>query len=102
MNAKKYKKDFSKTIKNLQVYMNSVMETLINSFFVIKKGFMYTKKSDETSLSNKNYFYSTLNMEDIDVNFRHAKTVCKEFKRKNVGEYHDLYVLTIHGCLQMY
>ena len=60
------------------------------------------EKFDETSLPNKNYFHSTLNVEDIDVNFRHAKIVCKEFKRKNVGEYHDLYVQTVHGCLQMY
>ena len=32
-------------------------------------------------------------MEDIsDVDYRHAKRVCKSFKIKNVGEYHDLYV----------
>ena len=32
-------------------------------------------------------------MEDIaDAEYKHAKGVCKDFKTKNVGEYHDLYV----------
>ena len=32
-------------------------------------------------------------MEDItDVDYRHAKIVSKEFKIKNLGDYHDLYV----------
>ena len=32
-------------------------------------------------------------MEDItDADYAHAKSVCKDFEIKNVGEYHDLYV----------
>ena len=32
-------------------------------------------------------------MEDItDANYAHSKRVCKGFKIKNLGEYHDLYV----------
>ena len=32
-------------------------------------------------------------MQDIaDADFAHAKRVCKNFKIKNLGEYHDLYV----------
>ena len=32
-------------------------------------------------------------MEDItDADYAHAKRVCKEFKIKDLGEYHDLYV----------
>ena len=32
-------------------------------------------------------------MGDItDADYKHAKRVCKGFKIKNVGEYHDLYV----------
>ena len=32
-------------------------------------------------------------MEDIaDVDYRHAKRVCKEFNNKNIGDYHDLHV----------
>ena len=32
-------------------------------------------------------------MEDItDADFVHSKKICKNFKIKNLGEYHDLYV----------
>ena len=32
-------------------------------------------------------------MQDIaDADFAHAKRVCKDFKIKHLGEYHDLYV----------
>ena len=47
----------------------------------------------ETSLRNKEAFYSSLNMEDItDVDYRHAKRVFKSLHNKNLGDYHDLYV----------
>ena len=48
---------------------------------------------DETSLPDKEAFYSSLNMEEIiDVDCRHAKRVFKNFNNKNLGDYHDLYV----------
>ena len=51
------------------------------------------RKFNETSLPNKEAFYGNLNMEDItDVDYRHANKVFKEFRLKNLGEYHDLYV----------
>ena len=51
------------------------------------------KRFDETSLPDKEAFYSNLNMEDItDVDYRHANKVFNEFRLKNLGEYHDLYV----------
>ena len=38
-------------------------------------------------------FYSHLNMENVtDANFTHAERVFRDFKIKNIGEYHDLYV----------
>ena len=44
----------------------------------------YLKKKD---------IYSNLNMEVItDFDYNHAKRVCKDFERKNLGEYHDLYL----------
>ena len=47
----------------------------------------------ETSLPNRESFYSNLNMENIDdINYRHGNNVFKTFKLKNLGEYHDLYV----------
>ena len=51
------------------------------------------EKFNEMSLPEKEDFYSHLNMEDItDVDYAHAKRVCKDFEIKNVGEYHDLHV----------
>ena len=53
------------------------------------------KRFDETSLPDKETFYSSLNMEDItDVDHRHAKRVLKSLDKnnKNLGDYHDLYV----------
>ena len=41
------------------------------------------EKVNETSLPEKEDFYSHLNMEDIiDANYAHAKRVCKDFRRK--------------------
>ena len=48
------------------------------------------EKFDETSLSENEDFYSHVNMEDItDADYVHAKIVCKDFEKKNLGEYHD-------------
>ena len=51
------------------------------------------KKLNETSLPEKEDFYSCLNIEDItDADYAHAKRVCKDFETKVLGEYHDLHV----------
>ena len=51
------------------------------------------EKFDETSLPDKNDFYSKLKEEDItDENYAQAKKVWEVFEIKNRGEYHDLYV----------
>ena len=51
------------------------------------------EKFNETSLPEKEDFYSHLNMEDItDADYTHAKRVCKDFEKKHLGEYHDVYV----------
>ena len=48
---------------------------------------------DETSLPEKEFFYSNLNIEDIKyADYKHAKRVWKDFERKNQGEYRDSYV----------
>ena len=48
----------------------------------------------ETSLPDKEAFYSSLNMENFrDFDYRHAKRVFKNLNNnKNPGDYHDLYV----------
>ena len=51
------------------------------------------ERFDETSLPDKEAFYSSLNMENVtDIDYRHATRVFKTFKLKNLGEYHNLYV----------
>ena len=51
------------------------------------------EKFNETSLSEKEKFYSNLNMEDItDADYMHAKGLCKDFEIKHLGEYHDFYL----------
>ena len=51
------------------------------------------ERFDETSLPDKESFYGSLNMENIDnIDYRHGNNVLKKFKLKNLGEYHDLYV----------
>ena len=51
------------------------------------------EKFNEISLPEREDFYSHLNMEDItDADYADAKSVCKDFQIKNLGEYHDLYV----------
>ena len=57
-------------------------------------------KFDETSLPNKKYFYSDLNMEGItDVDYRHGKRVFKNFNNKNLGDYHVSYVQSDRSLL---
>ena len=56
------------------------------------------ERFDETSLPDKEAFYSSLNVEyTIDADLTHANKVFKEFKLKNRGDYHNLYYY-----LQMY
>ena len=51
------------------------------------------ERFDETSLPDKELFYSNLNMENIDdIDYRHGNNVFKRIKLKNLGEYQDLYV----------
>ena len=49
------------------------------------------EKFNETSLPEKEGFYSQLKMEDItDADYTQAKRVCKYFEIKDLGEYQDV------------
>ena len=51
------------------------------------------EKINETSLPDKEAFYSKLNKEVItDEDYAHAQKVWKVFEIKNLGKYHDFYV----------
>ena len=52
-------------------------------------------KFEETKLSPKEAFHSNLNISEISkYDYEHAQKVWKEFKMKNLGEYHDLSLMT--------
>ena len=53
------------------------------------------EKFNQTTFPSKEQFYSQLNNEYIsDDDYKHAKRVYKGFGLKNMGEYHDLYLLS--------
>ena len=53
------------------------------------------KRFKDESLPDKESFYSKLNNEHItDKGYAHAQKVWDKFRIKNLGEYHDLYVLS--------
>ena len=61
------------------------------------------QRFDETSLPDREAFYSNLNMEDItDFDYRHGKKVFENLINKNLGDYHDLYVQSDNYCLQKF
>ena len=99
---KNYEKDFNKEliqrVGNIYEFCNGD----INKFILLLRKGVYPyeymvswERFNETSLPDKEAFYSNLNMEDItDVDYKHAKIVFKNLINKNFGDYHDLYVET--------
>ena len=92
-------KKFVEKLKELFFNTYKLSDHDINKFILLlQKGVYPYKYMDdwekfETSLPEKEDFYSHLNMEDItDADYTHAKRVCKDFKIKNLGDYHYLYV----------
>ena len=89
-------KELTKIFKNAYEFCNKD----INKFILLLRKNVYPyeymdswERFDETSLPDKDAFYSSLNMQDItDVDHRHANKVFKKFKLKNLGDYHDLHV----------
>ena len=92
------KKDFNKDLINRFASTYEFCNEDINKFILLLRKGIYPYEYidswvfDETSLSDKEAFYSCLNMEGItNVDYRHAKRVYKEFEINNLGDYHDLY-----------
>ena len=53
------------------------------------------EKFNETTLPEKEQFYSNLNIEEItDAYYMHEERVWKDFEIKNLGEYHDIYLMS--------
>ena len=95
-----YQKDFNKELIKRFANTYEFSKKNLNKFILLlRKGVYLYKYMDnwerfhETSLPNKESFYSNLSMENIDDNdYRHGDNVFKKLKLKNLGEYHDLYV----------
>ena len=117
-----YETDFNKELIKRFASTYEFCNKILNKFvLLLRKGvYLYEyldnwERFNETSLPNKESFYSNLNMENIDdIHYRHGNNVFKRFKLKNLGEYHDLYVqsdtlLLVHvfenfrnTCLKVY
>ena len=97
---KNYEKDFNKDLIERLANIYEFCNGDLNKFILLLTKGVYPyeymdswQKFDETTLPDKEAFYSNLNMEDItDVDYRHGIKVFKEFKLKHLGDYHDLYV----------
>ena len=97
---KNYEKDFNKELIERFANIYEFCNGDLNKFILLLRKGVYPydymdnwEKFDETSLPDKESFYSSLNMENInEIDYRHGKNVLKKFKLKNLGEYHDLYV----------
>ena len=101
-----YEKDFNKELIKRFANTYEFCNKNLNKFILLLRKDVYPyeymdnwERFDETSLPNKESFYSNLNMENIDdIDYRHGNNVFKRFKLKNVGEYHDLYVQSTFIC----
>ena len=97
---KNYKKDFNKELIKRFANIHECCNEGINKFILLLRKSVYPYeyienwgRFNETSLPNKEAFYSNLNMEDItDVDHKHAKRVFEYYSNKNLGDYYDLYV----------
>ena len=97
---KNYQKDFNKDLINRFAKIYEFCNNGINRLILLLRKGIYLYESidsweilDKTSLPDKEAFHSSLNMEGItSVHYRHAKRVYKEFKLKNLSDYHGLYV----------
>ena len=97
---KNYEKDFNEELIKRFANTHNFCDNDLNKFILLLRKCVYPydymdnwESFDETSLPDKDSFYSSLNMETInDIDYRHGNNVFKKFKLKNLGEYHDLYV----------
>ena len=95
-----YKKDFNKGLIKRFANTYNFCDNDLNKFILLLRKGVYPyeymdnwERFNETSLPDKESFYSSLNMENVDdIDYRHGNNVFEKFKLKCLGEYHDLYV----------
>ena len=107
---KNYEKDFNKELIKRFANTYNFCDIDLNKFILLLRKGVYPyeymdiwERFDETSLPDKESFYSSLNMENIDdINYRHGSNEFKKFKLKDLGEYHDIRAkqhFTTYGCI---
>ena len=81
---------------NTYKFSNHDKNNLIVFFFFLQQTiypYEYMDEENKTSLTEKEDFYSDSNMENItDVDYVHAKRICKDFEIRGLGEYDKMYV----------
>ncbi|XP_057299543.1 uncharacterized protein LOC130630167 [Hydractinia symbiolongicarpus] len=94
LNERSMKKKFSNTLKHAKG--NDEHFKLLLRKGVYPYEYMDAwERFEETALPPKAQFYSSLNLKNITENdYKHAQKVWKAFNIKNLGEYHDLYVMS--------
>ena len=86
--SNKIDEELKKRFKNTIKFFNND----VNKFILLLRKVIYPyeymdewEKFNETSLPEKEEFFSNLNMEDItDADYMHAKSVCKDFEVENM------------------
>ena len=97
---KNYKKNFNKDLIKIFASVREFCNGNINKFILLLKNRVYPyeymdswERFYEISLPDKEDFCNSLDMEDITgADYRYSKKVFKNFNKKNLGDYHDLYV----------
>ena len=112
-----YQKDFNKDLINRFANTYEFCDKDINRFILLlrKRVYLYEyidswERFDETSSSDKETFYSSLNMEGFtSVGYRHGKRVYKEFNSKNLFVCSKRYLLLAYvfenfrnNCFEIY
>ena len=95
-----YKKEINKELIESFASTYKLCNNDLNKFVMLLRKGVYPyeymdgwDKFNETSIPNKESFYSNLTMENItETDYIHANNVFKTFKLNNLGDYHDLYV----------
>ena len=97
---KNYEKEINKELIERFASTYKFCNNDLNKFVMLLRKGVYPyeymdgwDKFNETSIPNKESFYSNLTMENItETDYIHANNVFKTFKLNNFGDYHDLYV----------
>ena len=100
-----YEKDLNKELIKRFANTYEFYTGNLNKFILLLRKGVYPyeymdnwERFNETSLPNKESFYSNLNMENIDdIDYRHGNNVFKRFKLKHLGEiyYWLMYLKTL-------